>query len=250
MMSDGSRSGVNWMRVNRASSAAASVRAISVFAVPGTPSRSTWPPQRTAMYRPSITWSWPTTARPMVSWSARRNAAASLWVATGGIVPCALTLSANRLARPPALAGVDVAREPQQLALFRSPRRERTSVAEQRRERTSRLRVGQRYGRAEAGVVKVPIDARRLADRSFELVRVASRDRSALTAARIELSHRGDIRGRAGYRGLATVRHRLAEAAAIQRDCEQHDDADDERRQPDRPIEDRPGATGCGSLAV
>ena len=40
-MSEGSRSGVNWMRVKRASSAAASARAISVLAVPGTPSSNT-----------------------------------------------------------------------------------------------------------------------------------------------------------------------------------------------------------------
>src|ERR1017187_1822 len=42
-MSAGSRSGVNWMRLNFACTAVASVRTESVLARPGTPSSRTWP---------------------------------------------------------------------------------------------------------------------------------------------------------------------------------------------------------------
>ena len=49
-MSAGSRSGVNWMRWNRAEIACASVVAVSVFATPGTPSIRMWPqPARTSL---------------------------------------------------------------------------------------------------------------------------------------------------------------------------------------------------------
>ena len=61
MMSDGMRSGVNWMRPKRAFSAPASTRTSSVFAVPGTPSSSAWPRARNATSAWSITSSWPTT---------------------------------------------------------------------------------------------------------------------------------------------------------------------------------------------
>ena len=40
------RSGVNWMRLKEASRDAASARAKSVLARPGTPSRMTWPPAK------------------------------------------------------------------------------------------------------------------------------------------------------------------------------------------------------------
>jgi len=42
-MSDGTRSGVNWMRAKSPPTTVANVRTASVFAVPGTPSSSTWP---------------------------------------------------------------------------------------------------------------------------------------------------------------------------------------------------------------
>src|SRR5881398_1581073 len=47
VMSDGIRSGVNWMRENLSSSAWATVDTISVLASPGTPSSSAWPPEKT-----------------------------------------------------------------------------------------------------------------------------------------------------------------------------------------------------------
>ena len=77
MMSEGSRSGVNWTRLKPASIDAARQRAISVLAVPGTPSSSTCPRQRTASRRPSITCCCPTTARPMVAWTVLRRSAAA-----------------------------------------------------------------------------------------------------------------------------------------------------------------------------
>ena len=46
MMSDGRRSGVNWMRSNWRPSELASAFAMLVLATPGTPSRRTWPPAK------------------------------------------------------------------------------------------------------------------------------------------------------------------------------------------------------------
>ncbi len=45
----GMRSGVNWIRLNVPPMSWATVRASSVFAVPGTPSMRTWPPSTRAM---------------------------------------------------------------------------------------------------------------------------------------------------------------------------------------------------------
>ena len=52
-ISDGIRSGVNWMRVNFACTMCASVFAINVLAVPGTPSNRTCPPVNNATARSS-----------------------------------------------------------------------------------------------------------------------------------------------------------------------------------------------------
>ena len=60
VMSAGIRSGVNWMRLNSSDSASASVRIISVFARPGTPTSRQWPRAKSAMSSCSITSSWPT----------------------------------------------------------------------------------------------------------------------------------------------------------------------------------------------
>src|SRR5579872_1889360 len=60
--SPGIRSGVNWIRPNCSDRLAANVRAISVLAVPGTPSSRMWPPTRRLVSIRSITSSWPTTA--------------------------------------------------------------------------------------------------------------------------------------------------------------------------------------------
>ena len=61
--SPGIRSGVNWIRLKDRWSAAAKLRAMSVFAVPGTPSRSTCPSERSEASSRSTTASWPTTIR-------------------------------------------------------------------------------------------------------------------------------------------------------------------------------------------
>ena len=49
VMSDGIRSGVNWMRLNDRSSAWASVLTMSVLARPGTPMSRAWPRQKMAI---------------------------------------------------------------------------------------------------------------------------------------------------------------------------------------------------------
>ena len=60
VMSDGIRSGVNWMRLNSRPSACASVRTSSVLAVPGKPVIRQWPPTNSATITCSITSSCPT----------------------------------------------------------------------------------------------------------------------------------------------------------------------------------------------
>jgi hypothetical protein len=49
VMSDGIRSGVNWMRLKVSPSVCAIVRTISVFAVPGMPVMRQWPPTNNAI---------------------------------------------------------------------------------------------------------------------------------------------------------------------------------------------------------
>ena len=63
-MSPGIRSGVNWTRLVSIRSALAKLRTSSVFAVPGTPSSSTWPRQISAITSEVTAASWPTTALP------------------------------------------------------------------------------------------------------------------------------------------------------------------------------------------
>src|SRR5581483_1986237 len=59
--SEGTRSGVNWMRRNEPRMVRASVFTVSVFARPGTPSTSRCPCARIATSTRSRKWSWPTT---------------------------------------------------------------------------------------------------------------------------------------------------------------------------------------------
>src|ERR1019366_3409254 len=73
--SAGSRSGVNWIRLNVVWIVSASVRTVSVFARPGTPSSRTCPPVRSEMIRRSTIASWPTTRR--ATWA--RMASISVW---------------------------------------------------------------------------------------------------------------------------------------------------------------------------
>ena len=75
-MSEGIRSGVNWIRENLRFSASATDETISVFASPGTPTSSACPPERSAARIPSSTSRWPTIRRPTCS-RRRARAAAS-----------------------------------------------------------------------------------------------------------------------------------------------------------------------------
>ena len=103
------------------------------------------------------------------------------------------------------------------------PGRKRASMREQRGERRGRLRVAGHGDRgAERRVVEMPVDAGRAADPSFELVGVARRDRSSLTAAREQLPHRGHVCGRARHRGRTAVLRGLAETPAVERDRQEH----------------------------
>ena len=67
MMSDGIRSGVNWMRLNAHPTALDNALTVRVFAVPGTPSSMAWPPLRKAHRVRSSASSCPTTAFD-ISW--------------------------------------------------------------------------------------------------------------------------------------------------------------------------------------
>src|SRR6266702_7976872 len=58
--SAGTRSGVNWMRLNSPEMACATVFTASVFARPGTPSTSRWPRASSATTMRSSKWSCPT----------------------------------------------------------------------------------------------------------------------------------------------------------------------------------------------
>src|SRR2546428_438249 len=69
VMSEGMRSGVNWMRENFRSSVCATVCTIRVLARPGTPNSRAWPPENTAVRMPSSTSRWPTMRRP--TWAGR-----------------------------------------------------------------------------------------------------------------------------------------------------------------------------------
>src|SRR5262245_44136861 len=60
VMSDGIRSGVNWIRLNSRSRMSASVLISSVLASPGTPVMRQWPPVNSAISTCSTTSSWPT----------------------------------------------------------------------------------------------------------------------------------------------------------------------------------------------
>src|SRR5262245_58430976 len=72
MMSEGIRSGVNWMRLNLRWTACASVLISSVFARPGTPRSRQWPPATNTVRMSWTTACWPMMARP--SSSRRRDA--------------------------------------------------------------------------------------------------------------------------------------------------------------------------------
>ena len=66
-MSDGIRSGVNWMRLFWSPSTVPSVSTRLVLARPGTPIRSAWPPDSTVISARSMTRSWPKMMAEVVS---------------------------------------------------------------------------------------------------------------------------------------------------------------------------------------
>jgi hypothetical protein len=89
-----------------------------------------------------------------------------------------------------ALAGVDVARQPEEIALLWSTGRQRSRMAEERRKPAGTRVAGRGDGRTERLVVEVPVDTGRTADAPFQLIRVSRGDRPALPASRKELPHR------------------------------------------------------------
>ena len=78
--SAGTRSGVNWSRLNEPPSTSATVLTVSVLARPGTPSSSTWPPASSATSTRSSIASWPTITR-LISKSAVSSAS---WASRDG----------------------------------------------------------------------------------------------------------------------------------------------------------------------
>ena len=92
VMSEGIRSGVNWMRLNSRSMAWAMVRTISVLARPGTPIIRQWPRANRAISSSSTTCSWPTMTLAISSLSFLRAspslaiASRSLALACGAVI--------------------------------------------------------------------------------------------------------------------------------------------------------------------
>ena len=79
MMSEGMRSGVNWMRLASSPSTLPSVSTSSVLARPGTPISSAWPPDRMVTSVRSITCSWPKMTAEAAFWTRwMRSPAASM----------------------------------------------------------------------------------------------------------------------------------------------------------------------------
>ena len=74
-MSDGIRSGVNWMRRASSPSTMPMVSTSLVLARPGTPTSSAWPPDSTVTSARSTTLSWPKITAPMAALAARTCAA-------------------------------------------------------------------------------------------------------------------------------------------------------------------------------
>ena len=86
MMSEGIRSGVNWMRLNGQSRTSASVWTSIVLPRPGTPSSSTWPlATKRAIASCRLTSSWPTmTDLTSVSIARARSEKSSTESSVGG----------------------------------------------------------------------------------------------------------------------------------------------------------------------
>jgi hypothetical protein len=89
VMSEGIRSGVNWMRLKASDRPFDSVEIMSVLARPGAPSRMQWLRLKSAISSSSMTSSWPTMTRAsyrlMLSKASRRLRTAA--VRAGGPPP-------------------------------------------------------------------------------------------------------------------------------------------------------------------
>jgi len=87
VMSDGNRSGVNWMRLNVPPTALAIVSTDRVFANPGTDSSRQWPPEMRHTSMRSMARSWPTITF-LISNSTRSSVSASPERAAGVGAAC------------------------------------------------------------------------------------------------------------------------------------------------------------------
>jgi hypothetical protein len=83
----GTRSGVNWMRLNVPPRTSATVLTVSVLARPGTPSRRTWPPASSATSTRSSIASWPTMTRLISKRASSRSPRTSSGAPTAWSVP-------------------------------------------------------------------------------------------------------------------------------------------------------------------
>ena len=92
-MSDGIRSGVNWMRRESRPSTTPSVSTSLVLARPGTPTSSAWPPASTATSVRSTTFSWPKITRPTPSRILEMSASAFSASATMSVSLIGLSLT-------------------------------------------------------------------------------------------------------------------------------------------------------------
>jgi len=77
VMSEGMRSGVNWMRLKDRFRTSATVEMRSVFASPGTPTKRQWPRAKSATSRCSTTSRCPTMRFSISPWICRRASASS-----------------------------------------------------------------------------------------------------------------------------------------------------------------------------
>src|SRR6267143_1565229 len=99
VMSEGIRSGVNWMRLKVSESASARVEIKSVLARPGTPTNRQWPREKRAIRSCSIPASWPTTRLP-ISCAIRVRARASSSISSASEAVPSAPLIANSLMVP------------------------------------------------------------------------------------------------------------------------------------------------------
>src|ERR1019366_5067003 len=248
MMSEGSRSGVNWTRLKPASIDAARQRAIRVLAVPGTPSSSTCPRQRTASSSPSITCCCPTTARPIVSWTVLRRSAA-----TGIGRHCrsqseprgelsrqnrGVERSADRGHAPFGFERVDTAGQPEQLPLRGAGRGPdpRLREEEARRVRPLLPKPGER--RHEIGVGEARFDPGHPPHPALELLGVAPRHRPPLVGAREEIADRVDVLQDARDPSRVPAGQRPAKTAAGGHQVDEGDGQGEQRGGEERTLED------------